>query len=38
MHIVVGDRSTVALFKLMGFEGKTIEDPLGGVGVPQEKP
>jgi V/A-type H+-transporting ATPase subunit F len=27
MHIVVGDRSTVALFKLMGFEGKTIEDP-----------
>jgi Archaeal/vacuolar-type H+-ATPase subunit F len=27
MHIVVGDRFTVALFKLMGFEGKTIEDP-----------
>ncbi len=27
MHIVIGDRSTVALFKLMGFEGKTIEDP-----------
>ena len=27
MHIAVGDRSTVALFKLMGFEGKTIEDP-----------
>lgn len=27
MHIVIGDRYTVALFKLMGFEGKTIEDP-----------
>jgi V/A-type H+-transporting ATPase subunit F len=27
MHVVVGDRSTVALFKLMGFEGKTVEDP-----------
>lgn len=27
MHIVIGDRSTVALFKLMGLEGKTIEDP-----------
>ncbi|ACB40874.1 V-type ATP synthase subunit F [Pyrobaculum neutrophilum] len=26
MHIVIGDRSTVALFKLMGFEGRTIED------------
>lgn len=27
MHIVIGDRYTVALFKLMGFEGKTIEEP-----------
>jgi V/A-type H+-transporting ATPase subunit F len=27
MHIVLGDRPTVALFKLMGFEGKTIEEP-----------
>jgi V/A-type H+-transporting ATPase subunit F len=27
MHIVLGDRLTVALFKLMGFEGKTIEEP-----------
>ncbi|ABL87885.1 Vacuolar H+-transporting two-sector ATPase, F subunit [Pyrobaculum islandicum DSM 4184] len=27
MHIVIGDRTTVALFKLMGFEGKTIESP-----------
>lgn len=27
MHIVIGDRTTVALFKLMGFEGRTVEDP-----------
>ncbi|MFN3803739.1 MAG: V-type ATP synthase subunit F [Pyrobaculum sp.] len=28
MYLVVGDRYTVALFKLMGFEGRTIEDPV----------
>jgi len=27
MHIVVGDEYTVALFKLLGFEGRVIEDP-----------
>ncbi|MEM4438872.1 MAG: V-type ATP synthase subunit F, partial [Pyrobaculum sp.] len=27
MHIVLGDRYTVALFKLMGFEGKVLEKP-----------
>ncbi|MFN7106231.1 MAG: V-type ATP synthase subunit F [Pyrobaculum sp.] len=27
MYLIIGDRYTVALFKLMGFEGKVIEDP-----------
>jgi V/A-type H+-transporting ATPase subunit F len=27
MYIVIGDRLTVALFKLMGFEGTVVEDP-----------
>lgn len=27
MHIVIGDRYTVSLFQLMGFEGRTVEEP-----------
>lgn len=27
MHMVVGDRYTVSLFKLMGFEGRVVDSP-----------
>lgn len=27
MHVVLGDRYTVSLFKLMGFEGRAVDSP-----------